>query len=297
MDTRKLAVFVDLAETRNYSWSAERLFLAQSTISKDIMALEKAWQVKLFIRAHRQVRLTRVGELLLPKVKAVLQREAELNQAITDQSWLGERPLVIQGLPSLPQYQAFHIMSRFAKRYPNVKLKFSEAGVDKLAHALDQKNVDIVFTRIFTTTFPNYDVLTNEQDQFVVLVPKQNPLARQAAISLEMLQSQSILLLRNTISKTNPLFKPFQAMKLHPHMTYDGQRVELLLEMLNQGTGVSVVMARSFDLAGFDNIQVVPLVPKVTSQLAFMKRRDNPSALVELFWQFATAETATLMSK
>lgn len=297
MDTRKLAVFVDLAETRNYSWSAERLFLAQSTISKDIMALEKAWQVKLFIRAHRQVRLTRVGELLLPKVKAVLQREAELNQAITDQSWLGERPLVIQGLPSLPQYQASHIMSRFAKRYPNVKLKFSEAGVDKLAHALDQKNVDIVFTRIFTTAFPNYDVLTNEQDQFVVLVPKQNPLARQAAISLEMLQSQSILLLRNTISKTNPLFKPFQAMKLHPHMTYDGQRVELLLEMLNQGTGVSVVMARSFDLAGFDNIRLVPLIPKVTSQLAFMKRRDNPSALVELFWQFATAETATLMSK
>ncbi|MBU7540395.1 LysR family transcriptional regulator [Levilactobacillus brevis] len=297
MDTRKLAVFVDLAETRNYSWSAERLFLAQSTISKDIMALEKAWQVKLFIRAHRQVRLTRVGELLLPKVKAVLQREAELNQAITDQSWLGERPLVIQGLPSLPQYKAFHIMARFAKRYPNVKLKFSEAGVDKLEHALDQKNVDIVFTRIFTTTFPNYDVLTNEQDQFVVLVPKQNPLAQQPAISLEMLQSQSILLLRDTISKTNPLFKPFQAMKLHPHMTYDGQRVELLLEMLNQGTGVSVVMARSFDLAGFDNIQVVPLVPKVTSQLAFMKRRDNPSALVELFWQFATAETATLMSK
>lgn len=233
MDTRKLAVFVDLAETRNYSWSAERLFLAQSTISKDIMALEKAWQVKLFIRAHRQVRLTRVGELLLPKVKAVLQREAELNQAITDQSWLGERPLVIQGLPSLPQYQAFHIMSRFAKRYPNVKLKFSEAGVDKLAHALDQKNVDIVFTRIFTTTFPNYDVLTNEQDQFVVLVPKQNPLARQPAISLEMLQSQSILLLRNTISKTNPLFKPFQAMKLHPHMTYDGQRVELLLQIFS----------------------------------------------------------------
>lgn len=86
-------------------------------------------------------------------------------------------------------------------------------------------------------------------------------------------------------------------MKLHPHMTYDGQRVELLLEMLNQGTGVSVVMARSFDLAGFDNIRVVPLIPKVTSQLAFMKRRDNPSALVELFWQFATAETATLMSK
>ncbi|XKL31598.1 LysR family transcriptional regulator [Lactiplantibacillus plantarum] len=45
METRKLAVFVDLATTQNYSRSAERMFLSQSTISKYIMALERDWQV------------------------------------------------------------------------------------------------------------------------------------------------------------------------------------------------------------------------------------------------------------
>lgn len=55
METRKLAVFVDLATTQNYSRSAERMFLSQSTISKYIMALERDWQVQLFERAHRQV--------------------------------------------------------------------------------------------------------------------------------------------------------------------------------------------------------------------------------------------------
>jgi Transcriptional regulator len=41
VDTKKLEVFMDLAKTQNYSLSAERMFLSQSTISKYIMVLEK----------------------------------------------------------------------------------------------------------------------------------------------------------------------------------------------------------------------------------------------------------------
>lgn len=288
MDTRKLAVFMDLAETLNYSRSAERLFLSQSTISKDIMALEKIWRVKLFIRAHRQVKLTRAGALILPKVQRVLTRESELNQAITSRFWQRERPLVIQGLPSLPQYQAFQIITGFTRRYPEIKLSFSEAGVDQLEHALDQKNVDVVFTRIFDQPSAAYDTLVGELDQFVVLVPKSNRLAEKKHLTFDMLANESILLQSDTVSQNSPLFSALQALNLHPHVTYNGQRIELLLAMLNQGAGISVVMNRSFDLTGFDNIKAVPLVPKISSRLAFMKRQDNPAAVVDLFWKFAT---------
>lgn len=297
MDTRKLAVFVDLAATLNYSRSAERLFLSQSTISKDIMVLEKAWRVKLFIRAHRQVKLTRAGQLILPKVQRVLKQESELKQAITSRFWQRERPLVIKGLPSLPQYHAFKIITGFTQRYPEVKLSYSEAGVDQLEHALDQKNVDIVFTRIFDQPAAAYDTLADESDEFVVLVPKTNPLAQATYLTFDMLAGEAILLQSDTVSQNSPLFAALQALNLQPHVTYNGQRIEFMLAMLNQGAGISVVMNRSFDLTGFDNIQAVPLVPKISSRLAFMKRRDNPAAVVELFWKFALDATAALQSE
>lgn len=82
METRKLAVFVDLATTQNYSRSAERMFLSQSTISKYIMALERDWQVQLFERAHRQVTLTRIGQQLLPRAQAILREERQLQQVL-----------------------------------------------------------------------------------------------------------------------------------------------------------------------------------------------------------------------
>lgn len=286
---------MDLAKTQNYSLSAERMFLSQSTISKYIMVLEKEWHVKLFIRAHRQVKLTRAGKIILPKVKEVLQKEAELNQLLADETWLDERPLVIHGLPSISQYQAFNIITNFTKRYPKARIEFSEKSVDTLEHALDQKNVDIVFTRIFDQHFPSYDMIINEMDRFVALIPKNNHLANCDYITIDMLKNESILLLSNTISKTNPLFSTFQAMQIKPKISYNGQRIDLIMEMLNQGSGISIVMGKSFDLTGFDNIKVVPLRPKVTSRLVFMKQRDNTSAIVDLFWNFAINETQRLM--
>jgi len=295
VNTKKLAVFVDLAATQNYSRSAERLFLSQSTISKYIIDLETEWQVKLFIRAHRQVQLTRAGKLVLPYVKEVLKKEDKLNHFLTNQLWQQERPLVIKGIPSLSQYHAFHIITDFTKKYPKIKLQFSEESVDYLEHALDLKNVDIVFTRIFEDHYSPYETLINEQDQFVVLIPKDNHLATKDYVTIDMLKDESILLLSDTISKNNPLYTEFQ--NLQPQITYNGQRIDLILEMLNQGSGVSIVMNKSFDLTGFDNIKIVPLLPKVTSRLAFMKRHDNKSAVVELFWKFATQESQSFMKK
>lgn len=42
MDIRKLATFVDLADTLNYTETASRLFTTQATISKQIKSLEVA---------------------------------------------------------------------------------------------------------------------------------------------------------------------------------------------------------------------------------------------------------------
>jgi len=293
VNTKKLAVFVDLAKTQNYSRSAERLFLSQSTISKYIIDLENEWQVKLFIRAHRQVQLTRAGKLILPKVQEILKKEAKLNHFLSNQLWQQERPLVIKGLPSLSQYQAFHIITNFTKKYPKIKLKFSEESVDYLEHALDLKNVDIIFTRIFEDHYPSYNTIINESDQLVVLIPKDNRLAQKAYVTTDMLKNESILTLSDTISKTNPLFTEFQNMQ--SKLTYNGQRIDLILEMINQGAGISIVMNKSFDLTGFNNIQVVPLMPKITSHLAFMKRHDNKSTVVELFWKFAVQETQSFI--
>ncbi|MCJ2191995.1 LysR family transcriptional regulator [Pediococcus acidilactici] len=290
MDTKKLTALVDLAETQSYSETAERLFLSQSTVSKHIMALEKEWDVKLFSRAHRQVQLTAAGKKILPAVQQLLRQEKELQTTVAIANANHAQTLVIHGIASIAQYQAFNIITKFTSQYPNVKLKFSEAEVPDLNEDLKRQDVDVIFTRIYEDNDPRYDTIVNETDHYVVLVPKNSPLAQAKQLSIEMIKDQQLLLLRNTITVANPLNEVLKRSLVTPRIVYEGQRIDLILEMLNQGMGVSVVMNKSFDLTGFDNVKAVPLVPEICSRLVFLKRRDRTAPVVNLFWDFAKRE-------
>ncbi|BAP85190.1 LysR family transcriptional regulator [Paucilactobacillus hokkaidonensis JCM 18461] len=287
MDTRKLATFVDLAQTKNYSKTAERIFSNQATVSKHILALEKAWNVQLFSRAHRTVTLTHAGETILPAVLELLEKEQQLNRVIKNQSSKEIKELVIKGIPSISQYQAFNVITDFAKQYPDVNLKFSEAETDTLLDTLDDGNADIVFTRLFGNKQLHHDMLINDQDYFVALMPKIHPLAGYKKLTMELLKNESFLLLDSSTNLFKPIISLLKEAGIEPRITYEGRRIDLILGMLDQGMGVSIMMNKSFDLTDYQNIVAIPIEPKQYSRLAFIRRHGKHSATSELFWKFA----------
>ena len=65
MDTQSLLTFVTLAEYRNFTRTADALFIAQSTVTNRISELEKEIGKQLFERNKRKVTLSMEGELFL----------------------------------------------------------------------------------------------------------------------------------------------------------------------------------------------------------------------------------------
>lgn len=64
MNLQKLQVFLTLYETLNYTETAERLYISQGNVSKQIMALEKELGVQLFDRSRRISESPRKGKWL-----------------------------------------------------------------------------------------------------------------------------------------------------------------------------------------------------------------------------------------
>lgn len=287
MDTRKLATFADLAQTKNYSKTAERIFATQATVSKHILALEKEWGVELFSRTHRTVTLTAAGQTILPAVLALLQTEQKLNQTIRRQNTNQTKTLVIKGIPSISQYQAFNVITAFAQEYPEIDLKFSEAETETLLDTLDDDRADIVFTRLFGETHARYESIANERDYFVALMPKTNPLAASQTLTAKMLKNESFLLLDASTNLFEPIVTLLKNDGIDPHITYEGRRIDLILGMLNRGMGVSIMMNKSFDLTDYQNVIAIPIEPKKYSQLAFLRRHGKHPSSSDLFWKFA----------
>lgn len=286
MDTRKLATFIDLAQTCNYSRTAENIFSTQATVSKYIMALEKDWGVTLFTRDHRTVTLTKAGAAILPSVKTLIQAEQRLLQTIDQQINQTDQTLVIKGIPTISRYQAFQLIFQFNQQHPEINLKFSEAETNQLMPSLDDGRADIVFTRLFEKPRAEYTVLGEERDYFVALMARDNRLAQQTALTVQDLAHEPFLLLDGATNVLAPVMQTLEQAGVAPQIVYEGRRVDLILEMLNQKMGVSIMMNHSFDLAGYENVVAVPIHPKQYSQLAFIKRQANQSESVRLFWQF-----------
>src|SRR6478735_8828221 len=71
MDLRQLEVFLEVKEQLHFGRAAERLYLAQPTVSETVRRLERELGGRLFERSTRRVRLTPLGEAFAP-----LAREA-----------------------------------------------------------------------------------------------------------------------------------------------------------------------------------------------------------------------------
>lgn len=77
IDLVQLKTFVAVAEERNLTRAAGRLFISQSAASNHVRAVEDNLGTQLFVRTSRKLELTRAGELLLEKAKLLLNEEVQ----------------------------------------------------------------------------------------------------------------------------------------------------------------------------------------------------------------------------
>jgi DNA-binding transcriptional LysR family regulator len=79
METRQVQYFISIVEAGSFSAAADELYISQSLLSKQIMALEKELGVTLFDRSKRKISLTDAGE-------AFLKHARKLNSAYKNMS-------------------------------------------------------------------------------------------------------------------------------------------------------------------------------------------------------------------
>ena len=70
---RDLRYFLEVARELHFTRAAERLYMSQPALSKQIGALERQLRVTLFERERGQVRLTRAGAELVPHAERIVE--------------------------------------------------------------------------------------------------------------------------------------------------------------------------------------------------------------------------------
>ena len=147
MDFRHLKYFVAVAQERSFTRAAERLYISQPPLSRQIQQLEEELGLKLLDREARPLALTEAGRFFHARAVRMLEQLDE-TIAMTRRLSQVDRRLVIGFVPSTMYGALPRIARLFRARRPQVPLVLVEKTTVEQGEALKAGQIDVGFGRV-----------------------------------------------------------------------------------------------------------------------------------------------------
>lgn len=145
MDTQSLQTFITLAEYRNFTRTADSLFIAQSTVTNRIAELEKEIGKPLFERNKRKVTLTKEGELFLPYAQRILELS---DTGIRNVNSLRKYTATyrIGSTNTIYECHLFPVIQEYMKLHPEHAIKITIGHSNNLLQAIQDNLLDVAYS-------------------------------------------------------------------------------------------------------------------------------------------------------
>jgi DNA-binding transcriptional LysR family regulator len=146
MELRQLEAFVAVATELHFGRAAERLHIAQPTLSELVRRLEREVGTPLLTRTTRRVAVTGAGVELLGRAKVILDDVAAATAAVRRVAQ-GDAGTVQLGItPPVAPVLAPHLTDALSNHAPDVDLVARRMWAPDLARAIADGSVDVAIT-------------------------------------------------------------------------------------------------------------------------------------------------------
>ncbi|MGJ1226799.1 LysR family transcriptional regulator [Sphingobacterium siyangense] len=254
MEIRHLIYFKTVAEELHFGRAAERLFISQPPLSRQIKDLEDELGVILFFRTNKRVELTEAGKYFLEEVVEILQN-IEHSKTITKQihnNISGEFKLGY--ISSTPKKMLATVLKQIQQKFPYLRVSLFETSTQKQKLALENGKLDLGIMRA-----PIYssELLTTPlfEDPMVIVGHSQvefNAINffNESFISFnQKYASEYHRLVINTCNR----------MGFEPKIVHQSNSMSSILELVSQGLGLAVVPSSTIKQYPHLNLKIMKL--------------------------------------
>lgn len=256
MNLEQLRGFVEIAQLGNFTRAAERLHLAQPSLSRQIAALEADLGVELLHRVRGHVAATPAGERLLPIARRMLADAETARHEMSDLAELRGGRIRLGATPTLCTSLVADVLAEFRARYPGIEIEILERGSRSLISALMEGALDLALIVTSVSSGAARAVLEREQilSERLVVVSDPNrpdPFAPEGAeardpgrpVDLEELARVPQVLFPENYDLRATVDAAFRARGLAPLVAVAGAEMDAALSFAGRGIGVAVVPA------------------------------------------------------
>jgi DNA-binding transcriptional LysR family regulator len=265
-----LRQFLALVETGNFTRAAERLGVAQPTLSAAIAELERMAGTLLFQRERRQVRLTEAGAKLVAHARAI-EREFRAAEAAFDEAPAPLSPLRLGVIPSIATASLALIARALGQMQP---MTLSEGTDAELRRKLGEGQIDAIIT-LLRPEDANRPSVTLLEEGYRLLLPEGHALASAASIDARDVASETMIARRSCeiLAETS---RWFTQRGVRPPFFLRSANDDRCLEMVRAGMGVTTA-PQSLLRAGIVGVPLADYDFRRT--LGLLTARDRPDLI------------------
>lgn len=239
MELHHLRYFEAVARLGSFTKAAAEQHVAQPSLSQQIRRLEEELGAPLFDRTGR-VRLTPVGEALLPRARRIL---AETETAVHEvQEFLGMRRgrVVVGTTPISGSYLLPPVLAEYRRRHPDVSVTLREEATAVLVELTRRGEVDVSLVT-YPVNDPELQVVPLLTEDLLLAVPRGHRVQYEQSVPLSVAAGEPFILLKEGMGFRYVALESCASAGFTPKVVFESSHMETVQSLVAVGMGVALV--------------------------------------------------------
>lgn len=279
LELRHLRYFLTVADELHFSKSAEKLFITQPALSRQIKQLESYLNTDLFVRDKRNVSLTKTGEYLKDEAEFLFNHLDFVQQNILHLNAGDKGQLRIGFVGSAMHSMIPGLLKQIHAQSPDIHTVLTELTNQEQVDRVRKDELDIGFIR--TMRLP--DGLRKKdvyEETFCLVLPNNHALDKHNFDSVKDLEDEAFILFSSQYSHGyyEKIMSIFEDQGFTPKVAHESVHANTIFRLVENGLGIGIVpssLKQGFDLS-IKFIDLVDIPQRTTLSAIWKQENRNP---------------------
>lgn len=279
LELRHIRYFLAVAEDLHFRRAAERLYISQPGLSRQIKQMEDDLGITLFERHNRKVELTQAGFYLkeeltrhLKSLDAIFNHAKLLNEGTEGHLKFGYVGSAMQKI--IPE-----LLVKLNKQNPNIHFSLKEMDNQKQIDGLISGDIDLGFVRLERVP-RSLNIKPILKEPFCLVLPKDYPINENTFTSLKQFENESFILFdpKYSASYFEKVMQIFDENDFSPIIAHNTIHASSIYKLVENKFGISIVpkSLRTVNNKKIKFVELNNISQKTTLSLIWNKANRNP---------------------
>ena len=281
LELRHFTYFLAVAEELHFRKAAERLYISQPGLSRQIRQMEEIIGAELFVRNKRNVALTTAGEYLKKELDFILNHiDFTLKQTrLMDAG--GEGEIRVGFLGSAMQSVIPKLLVKVDKEFPGIQFSLEELSNNLQVEAIQKDQLDLGFVRLSRVP-DGLQLKPVFTDTFSIALPMDYNLNEDNFTSIAQVAKENFILFSSDYSSLyyDTIMSICEDKRFTPRVTHKSVHAQTIFKLVESGLGIAIIptsLQHGFDMRV--KFLEIPNIPQRAILSAIWKTDNRNPAL------------------